>query len=279
MIFDCHTHLAHPDHVGGDFLADAKRAWGESYSMPCSPVEHQEAMKQCDGAIVLALDAEDVGFYVPNEYVATYVSTNPDSLVGFASVNPKRSDAIERLVYAKEELGLKGLKLAPIYQIFDPVSPEYFPLYAKAEELEMPVMWHQGTSYIRVGPLDLSNPVLIDVVARHFPKLKMVIAHLGHPWTSETACVIRKHPNVFSDVSALVTRPWQFYTAMLSMVEYGVTNKLLFGTDFPFFDCDRTIKAFRNINHIIEGTNMPRIPEEVIESIIHGNPLEKLGLN
>ena len=278
MIFDCHTHLGTPEHFGGDFIGDAKRAWGPDYRMACAPAEHAEALKQCDGAIVLAFDAVEAGFYVPNEFVADYVQRDPTRLLGFCSVNPNRANAVEILKAAKSELGLKGLKLGPIYQFFDPTDRICYPLYAKAEELRMPIMWHQGTSYIRVGPLELSNPVLLDPVARSFPALKMVIAHLGHPWFSETACVVRKHPNVFTDMSALGTRPWQFYNAMVCALEYGIQDKILFGTDFPFFDCNRTIQSLRNINAVADGTNMPRIPEAVIDEIIHRNTPEILGL-
>ena len=279
MIFDCHTHLAAREHIGGDFLSDAQRAWGMDYQMACTPEDHVKAMEQCDGAIVLAVDAEDCGFHVPNEYVAEYVRRDPSRLIGFCSVNPKRQNAAQLLTEARHELGLKGLKLAPIYQLFDPTSADCYPLYAKAEELQMPIMWHQGTSYIRVGPLDLSNPVMIDPVARRFPDLKMIIAHMGHPWFAEMACVVRKHPNVYTDISALVSRPWQFWQAMACAMEYGVTQKILLGTDFPFFDCNQTIAALRNINAVVEGTALPRIPEKVIEEIIYRDTPGILGLD
>ena len=129
------------------------------------------------------------------------------------------------------------------------------------------------------GPLEYSNAVLLDPVARSFPDLKMVIAHLGHPWFAETACVVRKHPNVYTDMSALSTRPWQMYNAMITALEYGIEKKILFGTDYPFFTVKRTIEAFRNINKVVEGTNLPRVPEQVIEDIIHRDTLQILGLD
>lgn len=278
MVFDCHTHLAREKDIGGDFLGDAKRAWGPDYRMACSVDEHRKAMQQCDGAIVLALDAVEAGYYVPNAFVAEYVATNPGKLFGFASVNPNRPSPERLLEEARREYKLVGLKLAPIYQFFDPTAPACYPLYAKAQELGMPILWHQGTSYLRMGPLELSNPVLLDPIARAFPDLKMVIAHLGHPWYNEAVCVVRKHANVYADVSALGTRPWQMYNALLSAVEYGVEDKLLFGTDFPFFDCDHTIAALCAVNAVAEGTGLPRIPEKLIEDIIHRNTPEILGI-
>ena len=278
MVFDCHTHFARETDITGDFLFDARHAWGKDYRIACNKEEHTAAMKQCDGAIVLALDAEQAGYYVPNSYVAEYVGKNSSKLIGFASINPNRPSPERLLEEARREFNLRGLKLAPIYQFFNPTDRICYPLYAKAQELKMPIMWHQGTSYLRKGPLEYCNPVLLDPIARAFPDLKMIIAHIGHPWYAEAVCVVRKHTNVFADVSALGLRPWQMYNALLCAVEYGVEDKLLFGTDFPFFDCSSTIAALRRVNSVVEGTNMPRIPEEIIEAIINRNTPEILEI-
>ena len=278
MIVDCHTHLANAEHIGGEFLAGAQRAWGEECTLEATPQMHKEACKECDAAIILPIDAEEIGYYTPNSFIAEYVRTDPGRLIGFASVNPNRLEADKILERDVREYGLKGLKLGPIYQKFDPSKPLAYPLYAKANELKLPIMWHQGTSYVQNGPLEYSNPILLDPVARSFPDLKMIVAHLGHPWYAETACLVRKHPNVYTDMSALSTRPWQMYSAVITAMEYGIQDKIFFGTDFPFFTVNQTIGAFRKINDIVEGTNLPRVPEKLIEDIIHRNTLEILGL-
>jgi len=278
MVFDCHTHLFGPGHVGGTFLSDAKRAWGDNYELTVTPEQHWNSYGKTDGAIVLAFNCPATGVVVPNEYVADYVVAFPGKLFGFASVNPHDPDAPKQLEHAVKELGLVGLKLAPIYQNFYPDSQKYFPLYAKADELGIPILWHQGTSFVSQGYLDASRPAMLDPIARTFPNLKMIIAHLGHPWHGECVSVIRKHPNVYADLSALGTRPWQFYNAMMNVVEYGVPHKVLFGTDYPFFTIQQTIDAFRNINALTKGTALPVIPEQTIEDIIHRDTPGILGL-
>src|SRR5690242_20139539 len=90
LIFDCHTHLAEPHHLSGSFLADARKAWGAGFALKSSPDDHRQAMKQCSGAVVLALDAPYIGFNVPNEFVAQYVAEDRTRLFGFASVDPNR---------------------------------------------------------------------------------------------------------------------------------------------------------------------------------------------
>lgn len=278
MMIDCHTHLANPEHLGGEFLEGAKRAWGDACSLEATYEMHEAACRSCDASIVLPIDAEEMGYYTPNEFVADYVSKDPARRIGFASVNPNRVGADKMLREAILGLGLKGLKLAPIYQKFDPSSPMAYPVYAMANQLGIPIMWHQGTSYVENGPLEYSNAVLLDQIARCFPDLKMIVAHLGHPWFAETACVVRKHPNVYTDVSALSTRPWQMYNALITALEYGIGDKLFFGTDFPFFTVEQTLTALRNVNNIVEGTKLPRVPEQVIERIIHRDTLGILGI-
>jgi predicted TIM-barrel fold metal-dependent hydrolase len=278
MMFDCHTHLFGPGQFGGATLAAAKRAWGTDTELLVTPEKHWEQFGQLDGAIVLAFDAPATGINVPNEYVAEYVAQHPGKLFGFASVDPNRADAPARLERAVRELNLRGLKLGPIYQNFYPDDRRHGELYAKAEQLGIPVLWHQGTSFVPEGYLDASRPAALDPIAREFPRLKMVIAHMGHPWIDECIAVVRKNPNLYMDMSALGSRPWQFYNALVSAMEYGVTHKLLFGSDYPFFTTEQMTDALRGINRFTEGTSLPRIPEEIIESIIHRNTPELLGL-
>lgn len=278
MIFDGHTHLFGPGQVGGGFLADSQRAWGQDYKLETTPEAHWAVYRETAGAIVLAFNCPASGVVVPNEYVADYIGQHPGKLFGFASVDPRDPDAPRQLESAVRELGLVGLKLAPIYQHFYPDRPEYFPLYAKADELGIPILWHQGTSFVSQGYLDASRPAMLDPIARAFPNLKMVVAHLGHPWHAECVSLIRKNHNVYADMSALSPRPWQFYNAMMNVTEYRVAHKVLFGSDFPFFTPQQTAASFRAVNAIVEGTKLPRVPEEDIEAIIARDIVGILGL-
>jgi|GEM_PF-7124476 len=60
--------------------------------------------------------------------------------------------------------------------------------------------------------------------------------------------------------------------------EYGVLNKLLFGSDYPFTTPDATMDALRNFNRMVEGTNLPRLETSEIDALIHSPALEYLGL-
>ncbi len=277
---DCHTHVWEDGlHLGGAFVEDAVRAWGDGLRIAVTPEEHWAAMEQVERAIVLAFNAPACGVVVPNEYVADYVAQHPEKLIGFASVDPNDSRAPDQLADAVTALGLRGLKIAPIYQDFDPTGERARRVFAVAQDLHIPILWHQGTSFVRAGPLKYSSPIAVDEIATLFPDLRIVVAHLGHPWIAETIVVVRKHPHVYTDISGLHTRPWQLYNGLVTALEYGIMEKLLFGTDFPFATIAATQRALRDAGALAAGTPLPQIPVDAVEGIIGRNSLQLLGLD
>ncbi|HWF80007.1 MAG TPA: amidohydrolase family protein, partial [Streptosporangiaceae bacterium] len=165
---DVHTHLGqHGHHVHAPLAEDEIRAWGK-VSWDVRLEEHAQAAQSVDTSIVLAFDAEPVGVVVPNEYVAEHVAGKPE-LIGFASVNPGRPDATQRLVRAVEELGLRGLKLGPTYQHFHPHDKACLDLMEVADHYRIPVIWHQGTTFTAAAIAEYARPLQLDLVARTFP--------------------------------------------------------------------------------------------------------------
>ena len=119
---------------------------------------------------------------------------------------------------------------------------------------------------------------MIEPVAVRFPGVKIILAHLGHPYEGECIVTIRKHANVFADISALHYRPFQFYHSLMLVQEYGVWHKLLFGTDYPFTTVRATIDDLRKLNDMLAGTALPRLNSEQIEQLIQRDSLRLLGL-
>ena len=279
MIVDLHTHLGeHPQHLTDAFVEQARAAWGADLRLGRTPDEHYAETMGADKVVALGFCAPPSGWVVPNDYTAKYVKRDPERLVGFGSVDPHDPSAPGELERMKFDLGLRGCKMAPIYQDADPLGPGFLRVCEALERLELPMLVHQGTTFVRRGPLVHARPVLLDEIARRFPKLTIVIAHVGHPWIEETIAVVRKHPNLYADVSAVHPRPWQLYQALLCAVEYRAERKLLFGSDYPFFTAEETIRGLRAVNAPVEGTGMPRIAEQVVEEIIDRPTLELLGI-
>ena len=280
MIVDCHSHIQkYPGHISEEFAAEANaRSRGKPIELHTPPERHWNAMASVDKTIVFGVRAFHSGLTSPNEYIADYVRAHPEKLIGFAAVDPAQDDVREILGHAVDDLKLRGAKLGPIYQNIHPMDERMLPVYEFCAKRNLPVMIHQGTTFPRRAPLKFSLPILLEDVAMKFPDLKMVIAHMGHPWIAETIVLIRKQPNFFADISALHYRPWQFYNGLICAKEYGVLNKLLFGSDYPYTNPDATIKDLRNINKMAEGTNLPKLSVEEIEGLIHSPTLQLLEL-
>jgi predicted TIM-barrel fold metal-dependent hydrolase len=60
--------------------------------------------------------------------------------------------------------------------------------------------------------------------------------------------------------------------------EYGVWEKVLFGSDYPFTTVNASIAGLRALNGMLEGTKLPRLDEKQIEALIHRDSLRLLGL-
>ena len=115
-------------------------------------------------------------------------------------------------------------------------------------------------------------------MAIRFPDVKIIMAHLSHPYEGECVATIRKHPNVYADVSALHYRPFQLYHSLMLVQEYGVWDKVLFGSDYPFTTVNASVDGLRKLNDMLEGTALPRLSPAEIEAMIHRDSLAILGL-
>jgi predicted TIM-barrel fold metal-dependent hydrolase len=291
MIVDVHTHVpSNVETVPPDQVV-INTVWRPDRPVVASTswADHEAARVEggVDVAIVFGIanaagtpgsGLPDVGVDI-NDATAAFVRADPIHRIGFLSVLPSRPDALEVVERAVGDLGLRGLKLAPNYQEFEPMGEAACRLYAYAEAHGLPIVFHQGTSPVRTSPLRLTHPLVMDEIAIRFPELRVVMAHLGHPWQADTIAVIRKHPNVYADVSAGFYRPWSFYNALRLATEWGVLQKLLFGTDYPVATAAETIAGLRAVNDLTAGTQLPHVPLDAIEAIITRDALALLGLD
>jgi predicted TIM-barrel fold metal-dependent hydrolase len=280
MIIDVHSHVwEYPRHFDEEVLRQAQRS--RAGGKVDLTVRYEDYRAAADGdvkTIVFGGKARLSRKWVEDEYVANYVAAHPGELIGFLSLDPTQPGWERELREGHQGLGLRGIKLMPMYAGFRPNEPFVNPLWEYAQEHGLPVLLHVGTTYIAQAPLKCTLPRYIDDVAIRFPNVKIVMAHLGHPYEGESVAVIRKHPNVYSDISALYYRPFQLYHSLMLVQEYGVWHKLMFGTDYPYTTVNDTVAGLRGLNSMVEDTNFPRLDSQQIESLIHRDSLRLLGL-
>ena len=279
MVVDVHSHAwAYPQHFTAGFRDQARRSRGYELDLTVRYPEYRAKATKCDHTIVFGGKARLAGLWVPDEDVAAYVAQDPEHLTGFLSLDPTQDGWQAELEYGHQELHLRGIKLMPMYAGFFPQDPQFDPLWSYAEQHGLPVLLHTGTTFISQAPLECTLPRHLDTVAIRHPNVKIILAHLGHPYEGECVAVIRKHPNVYADISALHYRPFQLYHSLMLVQEYGVWDKLLFGSDYPFTTVDASIEGLRRLNNMVEGIHLPRLNEEQIEWLIHRDSLSLLGL-
>jgi predicted TIM-barrel fold metal-dependent hydrolase len=279
-IIDVHSHTwRYPDDFGDDFRQQARRAKaGVEMDLAVRWEDYERLSVPDVKTVVFGGKARLSGLWVDDRYVAQYVAAHPDKLIGFLSVDPAVDGWDKELRAGHQELGLRGIKLMPMYGGYRPDEKRLDPLWEYATEQRLPVLLHTGTTFISQAPLECTLPRHLDTVATRFPDVKMILAHLGHPYEGECVVTIRKHKNLYADISALHYRPFQFYHSLMLVQEYGVWDKLLFGTDYPFTSVKATLDGLRSLNKMVEGTNLPPLNEEAIERMIYRDSLGLLGL-
>ena len=281
MIIDVHTHLSTRQQWGQIFLevVESGRGGHGTLDLHVTPERHWEEMEEASRAVVFGINSIALGMNTPNDDIAAYANAHPEKIIGFMSVDPNDPDALDEIDRCVQDLGLKGIKMSPVYQHYHPCGEHARRVHARAEELGLPILTHAAFHVIPDTPMEWANPLLYDPVAREFPDLKIILAHVGLPWSVDAMVMIRKHPNVYADISGGVPlRPWWGYQTLAACHENSVMHKLLFGSDFPICTIPQTIAALRDVNRFAHGTGMPQVPEDEIEALIHRDALPLLGL-
>lgn len=279
MIIDIHTHLLdYSKHLDQKLKDDLIRCGIDPNSYNFTEEEYLEGTSAADRVVVFGIQAKKTGWNVKNDFISDFTQRHP-KYVFFASVDPTDENCMEHLKYEKEVRHCKGVKLGPIYQGLHPADPRYYQIYEYCEKNRLPIITHMATTFSSGVPLEYARPTHMDKIACDFPNLKIVMAHLAHPWVDECIAAVRHQPNLYADLSALYYRPLQFYQAMNSICEYGIADKVFFGSDFPATTTADSIKALKEVNRVVEGTALPKIPQAVIDKILNKDSLSVLGID
>lgn len=244
MIIDCHTHL-------GNFN-------NKKFDEKDLVASMDEA--KIDYSIILAnLRSGEEDRTTDTETIIDICSKNPRlkaiGNVDFAKIDSERIEVLKQYLIEKK---IVAIKLYPGYQDFYPNDRKLNPLYHLCQELGKPVVFHTGV--LRKGSSGLLKqvrPIDIDEIANEFPKLKIVMAHMGNPWILDTAAVMLKNKYVFTDVSAffeeyvsIAFREVEAFHRQLELIRsfYGDLSKCLFGSDWPIYSQKEYYEALEEMS-------------------------------
>lgn len=227
-------------------------------------------------AVLLPLDCTTTKGYkiYSNEQIAELCQMSK-RFIGFASVDPHQEGALRELERAVKELALRGLKLSPSSQEFYPNDRKLvYPLYEKAQELGIPILFHAGMSWSPGSQAKWSRPIYFEDVAHDFPGLNIVLAHFAWPWALEAAMLALKYTNVHIDTSCLYfDNPKDFLRFVmtqqvpLSLIEKSLRKQVVFGSNYPRVEIRNMAQAVRALG----------LTEGCLKLIFEENPKSLLG--
>lgn len=198
-----------------------------------------------ENAVIVGRDAETTYNFMPkHEEIIPFIQSYPDLFKGFCGVDPhKGMESVYRLQDLVQNEGFSGAAIDPIYAQIPANDARYYPIYAKCCELDVPVIITSGLSpkSPRVT-MDSSNPVHIDMVARDFPELKIIVSHGGYPWVNEIIGVAFRNSNVYLDLSEVETLPMA--EAYIQAANTILQDKILFASAHPFVHYKNAIKLY-----------------------------------
>jgi predicted TIM-barrel fold metal-dependent hydrolase len=274
-MIDVHTHCHYLKHWGCEWHDHWEPVYGYEYPS-YSPAEYDAAMAGVDVAFVFGMRATAAGIDTPNEFVEWFCAETTTNTIGFMALDLADADVMDQLADGIAR-GLRGIKLYPVLALFDPTDEKFDPFYRAVTEAGLVILWHMGASPSPIGKLSISNPLVVDEVARRHPDLVQIMAHMGHPWQREAIVTCRKNRNVFTDVSASWARPMDGYRALIRAQEWDVVDKLLFGSDFPMWTPKQATEGLLTLADM-KPDGMSRISSDTVDWLLNGDPRERLRL-
>ncbi len=203
-------------------------------------------------------------FDFTNEQIKEVVEESNGKIIGGAGYNPFRiEESLKDMEIAVKEYGFKFAFCHPMSFGLTVDDKKCYPLYAKCNELNIPVYLHVGTIAIPL-PSWVGNPINIDQVAIDFPNLRINLSHTGWPWIDEWCSMLFKHANVFGDISGYY--PKGLDNRIIDSINKKVPDKVLFGTaGFGFKKCR---EQFLSLD----------ISDEIKKKVLRDNSLRFLGI-
>jgi predicted TIM-barrel fold metal-dependent hydrolase len=207
-----------------------------------------------------------------NRWTCEMAREHPE-LVAFPSVDPlmNTEEMVAELESCARECGASGIKLHPAEGHYFPRDERMWPVYAKAQELALPIITHGGL-FMMSPDEPYTRPSNFEQILQSFPELTLVVAHMGHGFWDESVELAKKYSNVYFDTSAVVSGVEHLKVlsdddATELIRQLGV-ERVMFGSDYPWFNPAIDLKRF---------LRLPLTPAEK-EKILGENAKAILGI-
>ncbi len=198
-----------------------------------------------------------------NSMVAEAVRQYPQRFIGYAVINPNYPDYMhDELDRCFNILGLRAIKLHPVWHKYPIDGPNYTPVFEYAESHKLTILSHSW-----------GNGDFLAWAAKRYPNINFIVAHAGG-WngkninTSELIgynilATAKEHGNVYLDLAASLV----YFGALERLVKWVGPEKILFGSDFPL----------HNLSYQLGRVLFAKISEKEVDSILWKNAQNLLG--
>jgi predicted TIM-barrel fold metal-dependent hydrolase len=223
MVIDLHTHV-------GPGLAQHENMTTPITSETGADLVRLLDESRVDKAVVFPPlweggDFLDPNYETGNEAVRKAAAEFPDRLIGFVRVNPnlgqRARDEVQRNL---ESRAMGGIMLHPDWECFYPDDPTVHRLLELADRFGVVVAFHSGESDYYA----MSGPALFLQLARRFPRVNIVLKHMGYRLAEDAIQVALERPNIYLETAG----------AFSSNIRKAITrvgaDRVVFGSDAPY---------------------------------------------
>ena len=290
MVIDSHMHLTRK--VNFDVETNTRMGLGIPEDTDIDQLVSWWKEAGIEKAVCMGQDMERI--WTNNcgeEYVLECYKKYPDFFIPFASVEPIDPagrfcrEKLDHLKSRVEDYGFRGVLFTPPYGQYNSNDASMYPFYEYCEKKDIVVQYHHSA---QTGPAVLAptkyaqmqnlNDVIVD-----FPNMKIVVEHIGYPWSEYLFVLMTNHKKMYCDLAMTFGRPnWLAWNMVLAK-EYGVLDRVMFASDFvgceydyfsanPAEDLKKWIHFVEvELNQICEKCGWPTFTENEIRGILHDN--------
>jgi predicted TIM-barrel fold metal-dependent hydrolase len=246
MIIDAHTHIF-PDEQAPFALSRTARKFG----VPTFGAATADDLLRRMDTIGVAAAVVHMVAPLPSHVESTntwLINLKEDRFIKFGTIHPGYHNYRDEIIRLYDH-GIQGIKFQPDIQQFNPDDRRtMYPVYEFIERTGLKVMFHVGGEPIP-GPNDRSKPHMIATIAKDFPLLSIIAAHLGglNMW-DEVLEHLAGLPNIFLESSL----SYQYINPCIAkkiIYQHG-HKKIFFGSDYPFGDIAQSLDAARRVEFL-----------------------------